>query len=111
MVEFIPIGNSVKLTALHLPKSGCIWATGVDVAQAIAFSFSSAVLPSELWSTHETHKVFVNFLNGQYFMLKMLCPFSPHLHFCLSSFSYCTHSSLANFYEYLHYFSFLLKTL
>ena len=74
MVECIPVGNSVKLTALHLPKSGCVRATGVDVAQAIAFSFSSAVLPSELWSTHETHKLLSNFLKGQYSMLKMLCP-------------------------------------
>lgn len=82
MVEFIPVGNSVKLAALHLPKGGCVRATGVDVAQAIAFSLSSAVLPSELWSTRETHKLFSNFLKGQYFMLKMLCPsLSPFLSF------------------------------
>lgn len=43
-------------------------------------------------------------------MLKMLCPsLSPFLSFLF--FIYCTHSSLANCYDYLRYFSFLLKNI
>lgn len=67
MVELILVGNGVKLTALHLPEGGHVWATGVDVAQAIAFPLPSAVLPAKLGSTQETDKLFVCFLRGYHF--------------------------------------------
>lgn len=61
MVEFVLVGNGVKLTALHLPEGGRIWTAGVDVAQAIALPFPGAVFPAKLWSTQETDKLFVLF--------------------------------------------------
>lgn len=60
MVELILVGNGVKLTALHLPEGGHVWATGVDVAQTIAFPLPGAVLPAKLGSTQETDKLFVS---------------------------------------------------
>lgn len=61
MVEFVLVGNGVKLTALHLPEGGRVRAAGVDVAQTIALPFPGAVLPAKLGSTQETDKLFVSF--------------------------------------------------
>lgn len=58
VVEFILVGNSVELAALHLPKRRRARGAGVDVAQAIALSFPRAVLPAKLWPINGTHNLF-----------------------------------------------------
>lgn len=54
MVEFILVGNCIKFTALHLPKGWQAFMAGADVTHPVAFSFSSAVVSSKLWSREGT---------------------------------------------------------
>lgn len=54
MVEFVLVGNRIKLTALHLTEGWQVFVTGADVTHAVAFPFSSAVVSSKLGSRKGT---------------------------------------------------------
>lgn len=54
MVEFVLVGNRIKLTALHLTEGWQVFVTRADVTHAVAFPFSSAVISSKLGSRKGT---------------------------------------------------------